>query len=156
MGGDLMVRSLPKIHDSPFTRVLAKQMEHCEWAGFHFYDLIFPLFVFLAGVSIPFSVPRMLAQRGLAATVVRIVFRSVILFLFGIFYMGGVSGGFDKVYLAGVLHRIAVAYFFAALIYCFLGGLAGPCLEERAGEGLCRGRNSKLLNFEFSIFNFRS
>src|SRR5438132_1003180 len=39
MGGDLMLRSLPKIHDSAFTRGLANQMEHCEWAGFHFYDL---------------------------------------------------------------------------------------------------------------------
>jgi len=85
-GGDLMLRSLPKIHDSAFTRALANQMEHCEWAGFHFYDLIFPLFVFIVGVSIPFSIPRMIESRGLAVTVRRIVVRSVILFLLGIFH----------------------------------------------------------------------
>src|SRR4051795_5713563 len=45
IGGDHLIRSLPAAHDSPFTRTLAAQMEHCEWAGFHFYDLIFPLFV---------------------------------------------------------------------------------------------------------------
>jgi predicted acyltransferase len=113
------VRSLPKIHNSPMTRGLAAQMEHCEWDGFHFYDLIFPLFVFLAGVSIVFSIDRMIEREGRSAAVRRIIIRSVALFLLGVFYMGGVANGFKNVYLAGVLHRIAVAYFFAALIYCF-------------------------------------
>ena len=131
MGGDLMLRSLPKIHDSAFTRALAGQMEHCEWAGFHFYDLIFPLFVFLVGVSIPFSIPRMIESRGLAATVRRIVFRSVVLFLLGIFYMGGMAAGLKNVYLAGVLHRIAVAYFFTALIFCFLGSRSSGRTEQK-------------------------
>src|SRR5438105_9563880 len=40
MGGDYIVRSWPRIHDSALTRGLAAQMDHCEWAGFHFYDLI--------------------------------------------------------------------------------------------------------------------
>src|SRR5690349_10674494 len=119
MGGDTAVRSLPAIHDSAFTRGLAAQMEHCEWAGFHFYDLIFPMFVFIVGVSIVFSIGRMLERDGLARTTRRIAIRSVILFLLGIFYMGGVANGFKNVYFAGVLHRIAVAYFFAALIFCF-------------------------------------
>ncbi|EEF61363.1 acyltransferase family protein [Pedosphaera parvula] len=119
MGGDQLVRSFQKIDDSAPTHALANQMEHCEWAGFHFYDLIFPLFVFLAGVSIVFSITRLIEHSGRVAAVKRIAFRSVILFLFGIFYMGGVSNGFKNIYLAGVLHRIAVAYFFAALLFCF-------------------------------------
>ena len=119
MGGDYVVRSWPKIHDSATTRSLAAQMEHCEWAGFHFYDLIFPLFIFIVGVSLVFSLSRMVERDGRAAAIKRIVFRSVILFLLGILYMGGVANGFKNVYLAGVLHRIAVAYFFAALIFCF-------------------------------------
>ncbi len=40
MGGDYVLRSLPRIHDSPLTRGLAAQMEHCEWAGFHLYQII--------------------------------------------------------------------------------------------------------------------
>ena len=121
LGGDYLVRSLPKIHDSACTRGLAAQMEHCEWAGFHFYDLIFPLFVFIVGVSLVFSVTRTIERAGRRAALKRIAVRSALLFLLGIFYMGGVSKGFANVYLAGVLHRIAVAYFFAALIFCFLG-----------------------------------
>src|SRR4051812_42591998 len=119
IGGDYLIRSLPNIQSSPFTRSLAAQMEHCEWAGFHFYDLIFPLFVFIAGVSLVFSVSRMLERDGRSATIRRILLRSVILFALGVFYMGGVGNGFQNVYFAGVLHRIAVAYFFAALIFCF-------------------------------------
>jgi predicted acyltransferase len=131
LGGDWVVRSFSKIHDSVFTRGLAAQMEHCEWAGFHFYDLIFPLFIFLAGVSLVFSISRMLERSGRAAAIKRIVLRSVILFLLGIFYMGGVADGFSKVYLAGVLQRIAGAYFFAALIFCFFRTrtMVGICIS---------------------------
>lgn len=121
MGGDYLVRSLKTLHDSAATRALAAQMEHCEWDGFHFYDLIFPLFVFLVGVSIVFSVDRMKERSGRGAALKRIALRSAVLFLLGVFYMGGVAHGFANVYLAGVLHRIAVAYFFAALIYCLAG-----------------------------------
>jgi predicted acyltransferase len=119
MGGDMIIRSLPKIYDSTFTRALAAQMEHCEWIGFHFYDLIFPLFVFLVGVSLVFSISRMLECSGRLATLKRIFIRSVVLFLLGILYMGGVANGFKNIYFAGVLHRIAVAYFFTALLFCF-------------------------------------
>src|SRR5712671_6181646 len=93
IGGDLVVRSLPKIHQSRLTQTLATQMDHCEWAGFHFYDLIFPMFVFIVGVSLIFSVSRMVERTGRVAAIKRIVVRSVILFLLGIFYMGGVADG---------------------------------------------------------------
>jgi predicted acyltransferase len=70
-------------------------------------------------VAIPFSVPKMIERDGRPAAIRRIVFRSALLFLLGVFYMGGVANGFKNVYFAGVLHRIAVAYFFAALLFCF-------------------------------------
>ncbi|MDB6029564.1 MAG: hypothetical protein JWM68_5787 [Verrucomicrobiales bacterium] len=118
MGGDQLIRSLQKIDASPFTAELNEQMEHVPFAGFHFYDLIFPLFVFMVGVAITFSVPRMIRRQGRGAAVKRIAIRSVILVLLGALYMGGVSNGFKNIYFAGVLQRIGVAYFFAALIFC--------------------------------------
>ena len=39
VGGDCLVRSLPAIRDSAFTRAFAAQMEHCEWAGFHHHSI---------------------------------------------------------------------------------------------------------------------
>ena len=119
VGGDFLVRSLPLAYDAPFTRALAGQMEHRPWAGFNFYDLIFPLFVWLVGVSIPLSLPKLIEREGRGRAVRRICVRSAVLFLLGVFYTGGVANGFENVYLAGVLHRIAVAYFFAALLFCF-------------------------------------
>lgn len=119
VGGDYLVRSLPHIHNNALTRMLAAQMEHCDWAGFHFYDLIFPLFVFIVGVAIPLSLPRLLENSGRMAASKRICLRSLLLFLLGVFYMGGVANGFKNIYFAGVLHRIAVAYFFTALLFCF-------------------------------------
>lgn len=119
VGGDFLVRALRKIWDTPVTQALVAQMEHCPWEGFRFYDLIFPMFLFLVGVAIPFSLPRIVATSGKAAAIKRICFRSTILFLLGVIYMGGVANGWANVYLAGVLQRIAVAYFFAALLFLF-------------------------------------
>jgi predicted acyltransferase len=119
IGGDHLVRSLRRVYDSAATRWLADQMEHCPWAGFHFYDLIFPLFVFVVGVVIPFSLPGIMERDGRPAALRRVVVRSAVLFLLGVFYMGGIANGFGNVYLAGVLHRIGVAYLFAGLLFCF-------------------------------------
>ena len=120
MGGDFLLRSFRRINDCPFTRELETQMDHVPSEGFHFYDLIFPLFLFIVGVSIALSVPGTIEKSGKLIVVKHIIVRSVILFLLGIFYMGGIADGVDNTYLAGVLQRISVAYFFAALLFCFL------------------------------------
>jgi predicted acyltransferase len=119
LGADQLVRSFQRVYDCPLTALLKEQMEHVEFSGLHFYDLIYPLFVFMVGMSISYSVPRMVAKQGRGAALKRIAIRSLLLFLLGVLYMGGVGNGFKNIYFAGVLHRIGVAYFFAALSYCF-------------------------------------
>jgi predicted acyltransferase len=130
VGGDQLIRSLDKIFNTPLTHTLLNQMEHAAdeqkcvampagpvpWTGFHFYDLIFPLFVFMVGISIVFSVPKMLEERGRAATIQRIITRSVLLVFFGVLYM---AWGYGGLWFAGVLQRIGMAYLFAALLFCF-------------------------------------
>src|SRR4051812_15845491 len=49
---------------SAATEAIVAQMEHVPWAGFHFYDLIFPLFLFLSGVSLSIALPRRVARDG--------------------------------------------------------------------------------------------
>jgi predicted acyltransferase len=120
LGIDRLLRALGQASDSPFLKALGEQMNHVPWAGLHFYDLIFPLFIFIIGVSMVFSLNKIIDRHGRRAAVHRVLRRSLILFLLGIFYMGGLAGGFANVYLAGVLQRIAEAYVFAALIFCFL------------------------------------
>src|SRR5207244_9382591 len=58
MGADALATALHRFKPSPPTNFVADQLEHADWAGFHFYDLIFPLFVFLSGVSFVFSLSR--------------------------------------------------------------------------------------------------
>ena len=58
MGAEEIFHSMAKATNAPFWSVLATQFTHPEWNGFHFYDLIFPLFLFIAGVATPYSVGR--------------------------------------------------------------------------------------------------
>ena len=94
-------------------------MEHVPFAGLHAYDLIYPIFVFIVGAAIPFSLPKIIEREGRPSALRRVIMRGVILFLLGVFYMGGVANGFSNVYFAGVLHRIGVAYLFTGLLFLF-------------------------------------
>ncbi len=129
VGGEELIHSLYRGWPNPATGFLHREMEHEAWAGVHFYDLIFPLFVFIVGTSLVFSVTRMLEQRGRAATLKRIFFRSLVLYVFGLLVYGGISNGLDHVRWLGVLQRIAICYFFAALIFATirLEGLIAIC-----------------------------
>jgi predicted acyltransferase len=90
-------------------RTIETQFEHVEWEGFHFEDLIFPLFLFLAGVAMTIALPKRLERDGRAKTFLHLAARALIIFLVGVIYSGGLSEGLDKVRWLGVLQRIGVA-----------------------------------------------
>ncbi len=119
IGAGTVVTALGKMSDNAVTRFLSSQFQHSPWEGFRFYDLIFPLFLFLIGVSLVFSLDKALAQGGRTAMLKRIARRSVLLFLLGVFYYGGLTNKWPDVQVGGVLPRIALCYLFAASIYCF-------------------------------------
>src|SRR5467141_1143555 len=81
LGADSFVRGLEKINGGPIVAGLAAQLEHKDWRGFAFYDLIFPLFVFIVGVSLVFSLTKSLQQEGPVATRRKIFRRFVLLFV---------------------------------------------------------------------------
>jgi predicted acyltransferase len=119
VGADALVGGLQKLSDGFLVQGTARELEHAEWSGFHFEDLIFPMFVFMAGVSITFSLTRMIALDGRATAVGRILRRAILLYLLGVFSYGGFDGTFEHIRLLGVLQRIALAYLFAGLIFCY-------------------------------------
>jgi len=98
---------------------LAQQLEHVEWTGVRFYDLIFPTFVFLAGVSAVFSLARIREERGKDAAFVRLLQRSLLLYGLGLFYYGLWSRGWDQIRWMGVLQRIALSYLGAGFLFIF-------------------------------------
>lgn len=119
LGADALVRGAAKLWDIAPLRIVGEQLQHKEWAGFAFYDLIFPLFVFIVGTSLVFSLTRLVEQHGRAEAVKRVLRRAVLLFLLGIFYSGGLSNAWPGVRLLGVLQRIALAYAATGLLFCF-------------------------------------
>ncbi len=131
IGAEGLVHGLKQLDASPVVRVLSEQLEHAAWEGFHFYDLIFPLFVFLMGTSAVFSLQSIVAREGQGAAYRRIIKRAVLLYVIGVFLYGGQSrGGEPEMFrYMGVLQRIAICYLFAsiALINLRLRGLIVAC-----------------------------
>ena len=121
IGGDELVKAIGKAKSSPITDELARQMDHAEWQGFRFEDLIFPMFIFIVGASLVFSLGRTIEQYGRKAAVSRIIRRALLMYLLGVFYYGGFSGPYEKIRLLGVLQRIAICYLCAGLIFCYFG-----------------------------------
>src|SRR5512134_3041845 len=64
IGADSLVYALHQLSPNKTTTLLANQLEHVAWTGFRFYDLIFPLFIFIAGVSLVFSLSKTIEQAG--------------------------------------------------------------------------------------------
>lgn len=106
---------------SPVVTAMATQFDHVDWDGFHFFDLIFPLFLFLAGVSLAIAVPRRVARDGRGAAARHLLARAAILVMLGVVYSGGVQDGWDQIRWLGVLQRIGLASAAAGLLSLWLG-----------------------------------
>ncbi len=134
-GTDELVHGLTRIDNSPLVGFVSIQLRHCRWEGFHFYDLIFPLFVFLVGISTVFSLDKIIAKEGQYRAHVRIIRRFVLLFLLGAFKDSGISDLAHESPFSGVLQRIAWCYLFTALLYCHLSkrALIAVCVSILVG-----------------------
>ncbi len=96
---------------------LITQMDHVPWEGLHFYDFIFPLFVFIIGVSLVFSLSKTIENEGKESATIKVIRRGLILYVLGLIYYGGISQGIDKLRLVGVLQRLAICYTVAGLAF---------------------------------------
>lgn len=121
MGGEEIFHTMAKATGSPFWGSIANQFTHPDWNGFHLYDLIFPLFLFMAGVSTPFSVGRELEKgKNKQQLVLRVIKRAFILVLLGLVVNNGLNiMPVSEIRFASVLGRIGIAYMFANIIYLY-------------------------------------
>nr|WP_295774525.1 hypothetical protein [Rhodoferax sp.] len=122
IGGELLPAALFAWTGWPVWQVLAQQFEHSAWHGFTFYDLIFPLFIFISGVSLglqghSLSGLPLAARRPQYARALRRLF---LLMLLGVVYNHGWGTGIPAdpaaVRYASVLGRIGIAWFVAAML----------------------------------------
>ncbi len=96
---------------------LGREMSHVAWDGFQFYDFVFPLFIFITGVAIVLSLPRLVEREGMGAAHWRVLRRALLLYALGLFYYGGIRHGWHDIRFLGILQRIAICYLFAALTF---------------------------------------
>lgn len=118
MGGSGIFVGLASLTKWPVLEWWAEQCEHVPWHGFHFYDMIFPLFLFIAGISFPFSLAkRATLGEPKSAIYKHVITRGLLLVLLGILYNNGVNFEFAHLRYGSVLGRIGLAWMLASLIY---------------------------------------
>ncbi len=115
-----IIIALAEATNAGWLDTLATQMHHVSWEGFRFYDLIFPLFMFISGAAIPYGITSKV-EKGVPRSLLlrKITFRLLILIAFGLIYNGALKNGFEHLRYASVLAQIGVGYFFAALIFLY-------------------------------------
>ena len=97
---------------------LAQQMTHVDWNGLRHHDTIFPLFLFIAGISFPFSYAKQKAVgASKAQTCLKIVRRALLLVLFGFICNGLFKLQFEHFRFYSVLARIGMAWMFASFMF---------------------------------------
>lgn len=120
VGGGALIGALAKTTDWNWMNVLAEQTHHVAWNGFRAWDLIFPLFMFISGVAIPFAITSKL-EKGVARSALfrKVLRRMILLVAFGLVYNGVLQDGFPEMRAASVLAQIGISYFFASLIVIY-------------------------------------
>ncbi len=122
IGGELLPPALFTWTGWPVWQTISHQFEHSDWHGFRFYDLIFPLFIFIAGVALGLqgNVLASLNPQQRRPYYTRAVRRLVLLLLLGVVYNHGWGSGMPadpaNIRYASVLGRIGIAWFAAAML----------------------------------------
>jgi predicted acyltransferase len=121
MGAEEIITQLAKVTNAPFIDAFANQLIHPDWHGFHLYDLIFPLFLFMAGVATPYSLGKELEKgKSKNQLLIRVIKRGLILVALGVIYNNGLElMPISEIRFGSVLGRIGLAYMFANIIYLY-------------------------------------
>lgn len=115
-----IIETLADITDWKWLDIFENQFHHVSWEGFRFYDLIFPLFMFISGVAIPYAIHSKLEKKVERSVLFKKIFiRLIVLVVLGIIYNRALRDGFIDVRYASVLAQIGFGYFFAALIFLY-------------------------------------
>ena len=122
MGFASLVVAVCGLWPSAVTDAAAASMSHVAWDGFAHHDTIFPLFLFIAGVSFPYSVAKQraggMSEGRIYAKIVR---RGLTLVVLGMVYNGLFKLDFENLRIASVLGRIGLAWSIAAVLYLNFG-----------------------------------
>ena len=119
-----LIEELSEVIDKPWMYTVMACFTHKTWEGFSPWDLVMPLFMFMAGVAIPFALGASKEQGAKSKAVYwRLIRRVILLWIFGMMVQGNLLAlDPNRIYLfTNTLQAIAVGYFFSALIYLHTG-----------------------------------
>src|SRR5688572_31368138 len=89
MGGHPIFLGLDNVFHNKGTAFIKQQFDHVDWFGFNFWDIIMPLFLFLAGVSMVFSFKKRMAQDTSKRSIwIHTLKRVAILWILGMIVQG--------------------------------------------------------------------
>lgn len=131
IGGGSIATALGALGGGPLAAAIKTQLTHSPWEGLRFIDLIWPSFMFMVGVSIPFSLAKRLQTQSRLRIVLSVVKRSAVLFLLGSFRTSLAHGSPALIELSSALQPIAVAYLVAALL-----AFVSPKLQAAVGMAI--------------------
>jgi predicted acyltransferase len=122
IGAEAVLKSLNRVINSPTTNFISTQLNHVEWTGFRFYDLIMPLFIFIVGVSLPFSLRGRLEKNpSKSALWPHIIKRVILLWILGMAVQGNLLDyDLSKIkFYSNTLQAIASGYLISAIIVLY-------------------------------------
>lgn len=119
IGAEAILKSLDRILHAPVTGFISTQLNHVQWTGFRFYDLIMPLFLFIVGVSMPFSFRKRFEDKTTKKSIwFHILKRVVILWILGMAVQGNLlSFNWSEIkFYSNTLQAIASGYLIASIL----------------------------------------
>ena len=120
IGGAQIFLSLHDIFNSSATEFIKIQLEHVDWVGFRFWDIIMPLFLFIVGTAIPFSLAKRLASdQSRKYIYLHTIRRVIILWILGMIVQGNLlQYDLSRLHLySNTLQAIAVGYLIAIIAF---------------------------------------
>lgn len=115
-GGGALMAGLQALRHNAVTDAIVYQLHHTPWQGLRFYDIIWPSFMLMVGISVPFSVGKASLTQSKREMLRRALTRAVILFLLGSVRESVAHNHPYFVELSSALQPIALAYLVAFLL----------------------------------------
>lgn len=131
VGGKSLLVALGALQAGAIVTMLRYQLTHSTWEGLRFYDLIWPSFMLMVGVSVPFSFAKRAQIQSRGQILLTAAKRAVVLFLLGSLRVSMHDNSPTLVELSSALQPIGLAYFVAALL-----AWSSPRVQAACGVGL--------------------
>ena len=116
VGGSGLMLGLQKLGGNPVVDAIVRQLRHTDWQGLRFYDLIWPAFMLMTGMSVPFSYARRSQVQAHREIFLRVLRRCIVLFLLGSLRESVRGNAPYLIELSSALQPVAIAYFCAFLM----------------------------------------